>query len=903
MVAETGILQSFNRGRISRYGLGRTDLKRTGLSAEIQTNWLPRVLGSMMLRPGMGYISSTLNHLRSQHIPFIYSTQDTAWIEATDDGLRVFVNEAPVTRTAVSSAVTNTTFLTDLSGWTDEDEAGATSDWLTGGYMSLIGTHYSAAIRTQQILVSGPDLNQEHAIRVVVARGKALLRIGTTSGSQEFVSETELGPGTHSLVFTPSTDFYIWVGARTQTATLVDSVAIEGAGVMVLPAPWAESNLRSMRWTQSADVVWVACDGFQQRKIERRGIKSWSVVLYQPSDGPFRTENVTTTRLTPSAISGDITVTSSAALFKSSHVGALFSITSIGQTVSAAVGGADQWTDPIRVTGVSDGRTFSYAITGTWTGTVRIQRSVGEPGAWSDVSGLSWTGNTSSTHADGLDNQIIYYRIGVKTGEYGTGTANVSLTYASGSLTGVVRITAYTSALSVSAAVLTTLGGTTASEIWAEGEWSDYRGWPGAVTLYEGRLWWAGRGREWGSISDAYESFDPNFEGDAGPISRNIGAGPVDRVNWLLPLQRLMSGTDGEEISARSSNFDEPLTPTNFNPKAISTQGSSQVAALKIDKRGVFVDKSGRRLYELSYDASQQDYESTDLTTLVPEIATSNIVDICVQRRPDTRIHCVLADGTVGVLVFDRAEDVLCWVTVVAGPYDAMTGAIEDAFVLPGNVEDKVYYLVKRTIDGNTVRYIERWSMESECRGGTLNKQSDSYVSGTNAPASITITGLEHLEGEEVVVWADGKDFSPLVNGVPTTYTVTSGEIELGEVVTDYVVGLYYNAAYKSMKLAQVTQAGASLNQKRIIDHLGMVLADTHKAGVQYGPDFAHLDDLPSVEDGAAVDDDYVWEAYDKDTAPFSGTYDTDSRVCMMAHAPRPANVLALSIDMNVHRK
>jgi hypothetical protein len=253
--------------------------------------------------------------------------------------------------------------------------------------------------------------------------------------------------------------------------------------------------------------------------------------------------------------------------------------------------------------------------------------------------------------------------------------------------------------------------------------------------------------------------------------------------------------------------------------------------------------------------------------------------------------------------VFDRAEDVLCWVRVVIGPYDDQSGEVEDVFILPGNVEDKVYYLIKRTIDGGTVRYVERWALESECRGSTFNKQADSYVTGTNGPASATISGLTHLEGEDVIVWADGKDFSPLVSGVPTTFTVTGGAITLGETVTDYVVGLYYNAAFKSMKLAQVTQAGATLNQKRIIDHLGLVLADTHKNGVQYGPDFATLDDLPAVEDGAAVAADYVWEAYDKDTVNFNGNYSTDSRVCIMSHAPRPANVLALSIDMQVHRK
>jgi hypothetical protein len=35
--------------------------------------------------------------------------------------------------------------------------------------------------------------------------------------------------------------------------------------------------------------------------------------------------------------------------------------------------------------------------------------------------------------------------------------------------------------------VITDLGGTAATDVWAEGEWSDYRGWPTAVAFHEGR--------------------------------------------------------------------------------------------------------------------------------------------------------------------------------------------------------------------------------------------------------------------------------------------------------------------------------------------------------------------------------------------------------------------------------
>lgn len=47
---------AFNRGVVSRYALARIDLKRLALSADEQTNWMPRTAGPMTLRPGLKHL-------------------------------------------------------------------------------------------------------------------------------------------------------------------------------------------------------------------------------------------------------------------------------------------------------------------------------------------------------------------------------------------------------------------------------------------------------------------------------------------------------------------------------------------------------------------------------------------------------------------------------------------------------------------------------------------------------------------------------------------------------------------------------------------------------------------------------------------------------------------------------
>lgn len=881
-------LLAFNRGLVSKLGLARIDLKRTGLSAETQTNWMPRVLGSMMLRPGLEYIGSTKDNAAATFLPFVFSTGDHTLIELTDQAMRVWVDHVPITRPRTDATITNGEFTSDLTGWTDNDESGAVSSWVTGGYLGLLGTGTNAAIRDQQVTVTAT--NTEHGIGIHVVGESVTIRVGMTQGGDDYLSDRVLREGYHSIAVTPAGDFHIRLSNSGKYTALVDSVAIEDASEMEIVTPWPEAALQDIREAQSGDVLFVACKNYQQYRIERQTPRSWSVVKYQVNDGPFKIQNTTPSRITPSGLSGDITLTADHDIFKATNVGGLYELESNGQEVEAAITAQDTWSDPIRVTGVgSSQRRFSIIRSGTWSATVTLQKSVGEPGDWSDVK--TYTTNGTDNYFDDLDNQIIYYRVGVATGDYTSGTVALEVSYTAGSITGVVRITGYSDAQNVDATVLTALGGTDSTDNWAEGEWSDRRGWPTSVAFHDGRLCWAGKDRIWMSVSDAFNSFDDSTEGDSGPISRSIGSGPVDVINWIVPTTHLLIGAEGAELVARSSSLDEPLTPTNFGLKPVETLGSTNMKAVKVGTSAVFVQRNGSRVYELSFDGSSYNYAANDLTSIVPEIGFPSFSRIAVQRQPDTRIHCVRSDGKAAVLIFDKVENVTCWVLVETD------GVIEDAVVIPGTEEDEVYYVVKRTIDGSTKRYLEEWALESECQGGLANKCADSFYHYSGTPTG-TFTGLGHLEGETVVMWGDGAYLG--------TTSIIGGVISLHTSYSEFNVGLPYTAQFKSAKLATAVatkQNPTPLTQRKRIDHLGLVLADTHAQGIQYGTDFDNLDNLPLVEGGADVDGDTVHTEYDTDSIELNGTWDTDTRLCLQATAPKPCTVLAAIVSISSHDK
>lgn len=901
MTRELTALYSFNHGIVSRLGLARLDVKRIALAAQVQTNLVPRLLGCMTVRPGMGHLGATLSNAAERMLRFVFSTDDVALVELTSGMLRFWLQDGLLTRATVNTAVTNGTFPSNLTGWTDSDDAGAASTWVSPGFMQLLGNGTARAIRDQQVTVSAGDVDIEHALRIVVVRGPVFLRVGASQGSDGYVRETVLQTGVNSIAFTPSGDFWIRFFSSRETVAWVSQCTVESSGVVTLPAPWDAEDLDSLNYDQSGDVLFVACANRQQRRIVRRGTRpdarSWSVEVYAPEDGPFMVENVSPTLLTPSAISGNMTLTASVPLFRSTHVGALFSLSSTGQVVTTTSALSGTSTDPIRVTGIDSARKFSVVIAGDASGsTVDLQRSY-DNSIWADVGAPhSWTADVTTTVDDGLDNQIVYYRLRLTT-RVAPDTVTMTLRIGSGSVRGVVRVTAFTSSTSVDAEVLAALGGTDATEIWQEGHWSDVNGWPTAVRFFDGRLWWSGANGVWGSISDAFDSFDETVVGDAGPINRTIGAGPVDIINWMLPLQRLVLGAQGAEISVRSNSLDEPLTASNFHLKAASTQGSAGVTAVQCDQEGYFVGRNGCRVYKLVFDVKTYDYSSVDITALCPEIGQPGIVRMDIQRQPDTRLHCVRSDGTVAVAMLDASEDALAWFVVETD------GLVEDVVVLPsieGDLDDRVYYVVRRVVDGATVRYLEKWAQEADCRGGGLCLLADAHKSFSFAGPTSTVNGLDHLEGREVVVWADAADVGTDDSSTDwtQTYTVSGGLIQLAAPATQVVVGLGYTGQWQSVKLGSLPQGGTPLNQSKAVKRIGVLLADTHVKGLRFGPDFDHLDDMPSMEGGAEVSG--VWESYDDQMMTFPGRWLTDARVCIQVQAPRPCTLLGLSIEMSV---
>jgi hypothetical protein len=831
----------------------------------------------------MGHLAApALTSANSRFFPFVAATDDTALIEIVPNGghLVPWVNDTPVTFPTVATTITDGDFAV-LTGWTDVSNVEASATVSAGElYLSGYDYDYYAAVR-QLITVAGGDQNVEHAIEVTVTVGPVTLWVGSSAGGTEYV-EQSLHTGHHFISFTPTGDFYVELRSNLQYEVRVDEIRIASNQTLDLDIPYAAADADRVQIAQSVDKVFVACEGHRPYVVERYGVRSWSWVWYDYYDGPYDRVNTTNTVLSVTDLEGTVLLNASQSFFTSGMVGDVLRIDSrgqIGYSFISSAGGADEFTDSIKVTGTGTQRDVTVVVNGTFTGTVYLQQSVGGTDEWEDVA--NYTVATSTTYNDSLSNQIVYYRIGVKAA-LSSGNLTTYVSTPRGTKTGYVRIREYTSAVAAEVDVLKPLGSYEQTEFWYESLWSSKKGYPSSVGFHEGRLWWAGNNYYFGSVSDDYYSFDFDVEGDSGPIIRTIGYGAADNIHWLLPLNLLMAGTSGSVAQARSTLRDEPLTPFNFGLKDADTQGTAAVPPARIDGDGVYSHANGRRLMMLLYDGQVSGYSPEDVSILVPDLLSPGIKRLAVQRQPDTRIHAVLNDGNVAVLLFNKIESVAAWVKIETN------GTVNDVAVLPaeaGSADDRVYYSVTRF--GST--YLEKVAQESDCVGGALNLQMDAYVTGTGT----TITGLDHLNGETVVAWGDGVDLG--------TFSVSGGSITLPASYTTAVAGLAYTADYVSSKLAYAAAAGTGLTQRKRISQVSLILRNTHHQGVKIGTDANVLDDLPAYEDGAVVAADTIHTDYDAPAIPVNAEWGSDERLRIRAASPRPATVVAAVPTLTTH--
>ncbi|HAX7483171.1 TPA: hypothetical protein JTN37_004489 [Escherichia coli] len=337
--------------------------------------------------------------------------------------------------------------------------------------------------------------------------------------------------------------------------------------------------------------------------------------------------------------------------------------------------------------------------------------------------------------------------------------------------------------------------------------WGGSMGYPGAVTLYQQRLVLAGSPRFpqtiWFSETGVYLSFELGTDDD-NAMSFTLSSDQLNPIVHLAQMNTLIALTYGGEFTITAGN-ESAITPTNISVKNPSPYGCNNIRPIRVGTEIMFVQRAGRKLYAAAYDPdSFVAYTANDMTVLAEHITASGISDMAYQQQPDPFVWIARKDGSAASMAIDRTQDVIAW------SRHATDGAFESVACIPSDTDDVVYVLVRRVVNGQTVRFVE--VLDSTLR-------TDSAVTGTSTEGATTWTGFSHLEGKTIDVVADG-------SVMPQT-VVSGGQITLTRKAKSIEAGLHYETTIQTLTPEVATSEGTTQNAKKRTSEVTMRFLET----------------------------------------------------------------------------
>jgi hypothetical protein len=307
---------------------------------------------------------------------------------------------------------------------------------------------------------------------------------------------------------------------------------------------------------------------------------------------------------------------------------------------------------------------------------------------------------------------------------------------------GWAKIASFTSATVVAIDIKSTLGGVGAVTTWRLGAWSETTGWPNAVTFYEERLF-LGNCRSqpqtlWASVSGAYESFAPSqADGTVRSdhaLNFTIADDRVNAIRWMSAGKTLVIGTVGGEFNVAASSLNEALTPTNITVKRETTNGSADLRAQRIGRAVLYVQRAGRKLYEMAYSFESDAFNAPELSLMARHLTQPGIREITFQQEPWSILWVVRTDGLLLGLTYLREQDVVGWHRHKIGGQQVK---VLSATTIAGPTEDELWLAVERRINGATQRSIERMA------GAFLPADADDKADAFFVDAGLTFDGAK----------------------------------------------------------------------------------------------------------------------------------------------------------------
>lgn len=363
-------------------------------------------------------------------------------------------------------------------------------------------------------------------------------------------------------------------------------------------------------------------------------------------------------------------------------------------------------------------------------------------------------------------------------------------------------------------------------------------------------------------------------------IKFKIAAQKVARLKHLAPLSQLLALSESAIFRLSPANSDV-ITPESVSAKPQVYQGASEVQPLLIRSNLIYASERGGHVIEMGYNWQQGGFAVNDLCVFAPHLfERARVKDMALALSPHPIIWCAMTDGCLLGLTYMPEQAVSAW-----HRHDTINGSFESVAVVPEGDEDILYAVVRRTINGATVRFIER--MHERLYDGLENCFHVDAGSTYEGEETQTLSGLDYLEGCEVAILADG--------AVLPREKVKNGQITLEVPAKKIQVGLPVISEIQTLPLIVNLQDGSfGRGHQKNINRVWMQVYQS--SGIFVGPSF---DDLTEVKQ--RLDEPYGEPPEPLSTeidVPLPGSWNASGQLVLRQKDPLPLTLVGITCDL-----
>lgn len=701
---------SFAKGEVGADLYGRVDTAALQVALRKALNFIIHPYGGASNRPGLEYIGSVYNHAAAPSlVPFQFKTTDSYMLEFGGQYIRFirnggYVLEATKAITGITSA--------------------------QPGVVTAVGHGYATGQEVFLASIAGMTQLNGRAFKIVV------------TGADTFeLYDQATGLPVNTAAYS----------AYTSGGT--------AARLYMISSPYAIGDVPTVNYVQNADRMTLVHRSYPVYELSRTGHTAWTLAL--AVFATWHSAAPTGQAVTPNTV-GAVTyqykVTALQALTQEESLAGYSSghgitaatnanpgvFTSAGHGLldgddvivgwSVAPGGAWQTAFP-------QSNSLRYTITNKTTNTFQLLRG---DGTVVDTTSLgAYPGNLVATRR--------FVRI-----TNGNATANNTVSWAATSGAEKYRIYKFDNG------TFGFIGETTATSFLddniaanlsrtpptARDPFTSANNYPGAVTYYEQRrvfastvnapdtTWYSQIGRP-----NNLNVSSPLLDDDA--ITASLNSREVNQINHLVPDDDLLAFTSGSEWKINSGP-DAAFTPTSVKQRQQSNWGSSgRLRPITIGSTTLYVEESESSVRSFGFSFQLDKYTGNRLDILAPHLFEFfKLVNWSGVHGPETRVYGVREDGMGVTMTFDQEQEVIAWTRwETNGKFERVSSLRNPA--TGGSVDHSVYFVVKRRVNGTTVRYIEKLASRR------LSDIRDAFFvdSGLSYDSPITVSSIDAVAG------------------------------------------------------------------------------------------------------------------------------------------------------------